>query len=264
VLSPLFMSGTLHSCPLLICFTSALHHLSLTAEWTKPLDYTNDDVAIREVFRQFSARVTKKKNKKKKSKAAVNATNEEPAPTSDDAAAGGGAVLAQWLQRVFRGRRVRRGLDQGTLRRTRDERQGRRAFDSRWGGVVEGVGRVRGGRRSSGGSGMGLGEFRWEDEKAKYDMVLDRGSIEGEDEDEGWDCRALQQILEDVAFTPAPPSSSVSSISSSSSAWEALPLSTGAAGSGAGSKEGGEEQEQWQEQEADGCSDSRDQRCTRG
>jgi hypothetical protein len=90
-------------------------------------------------------------------------------------------------------------------------------------------------------------------------MVLDRGSIEGEDEDEGWDCRALQQILEDVAFTPAPPSSSVSSISSSSSAWEALPLSTGAAGSGAVSKEGGEEQEQWQEQEADGCSDSRDQ-----
>ncbi|KAJ1418464.1 hypothetical protein B484DRAFT_400482 [Ochromonadaceae sp. CCMP2298] len=74
------------------------------------------------------------------------------------------------------------------------------------------------GRSVRGSSGAGLGEFSWEDEKAKYDMVLDRGSIEGEDEDEGWDCRALQQILEDVAFTPAPPSSSVSSISSSSSA----------------------------------------------
>ncbi|KAJ1382038.1 hypothetical protein B484DRAFT_426206, partial [Ochromonadaceae sp. CCMP2298] len=80
-------------------------------------------------------------------------------------------------------------------------------------------------------------------------MVLDRGSIEGEGEgDEGAgerDSRALQQILEDVAFTPAPSSPSSPS---SSSAWEALPLSTGTAGSGTGPREGGEEQGQEQEE----------------
>ncbi|KAJ1437479.1 hypothetical protein B484DRAFT_392733, partial [Ochromonadaceae sp. CCMP2298] len=176
-----------------------------------------------------------------------------PAYTSATAAASTvhapapGAELAQRLQWVFRGRRVRRGLDLGALRRTRDERQGRRTFDSRWGGVVEGVGAARGGRGGSGSRGAELGEFMWEVEKAKYDMVLDRGSIEGESEGEGggWDCKALQQILEDVAFTPAPPSSSFSS----SSAWEALPLPTGAAGSRAGPKEGGGGEEQWQEQE---------------
>jgi hypothetical protein len=77
---------------------------------------------------------------------------------------------------------------------------------------------------------VGLGEFRWEDEREKYDMVLERGSIEGEGGDGGYGveyeggawggkgeedagqggCRALQQILEDVAFTPAPPAPSLS------------------------------------------------------
>ncbi|KAJ1416958.1 hypothetical protein B484DRAFT_151742 [Ochromonadaceae sp. CCMP2298] len=117
-------------------------------------------------------------------------------------------MLAQRLQRVFRVRRLHRGLW-----RTRNERHGK-AFDRKWGRVVEGMGRVRVGRKGGGGSsGTGLGGFRWEDEKAKYDMVLDRGSIEGEgggvggEEDgaaERADIRALQKIMGDVALTPAP------------------------------------------------------------